>query len=150
MSEASTLGKWGAAISENPRILAHGGQSSGGRIGGRFQVIIQCKIPMRGILESRTADDVLVFKDDCKDPLDSRLAIPSLKKFVRHFSRSDTLISCRRSRMWQRAKGAGPCGPIVQCASRKSSCPDLSSRSMKIDILHRYTKVNRPLREECG
>jgi hypothetical protein len=105
MSEASTLGNWGAAISDIPKILVHEGQFSGKMVGGSFQAIIPCKIPMRGTLESSSADDVLAFKDDCKGSLDSRLAILSLKKFVRHFSEHDTLISCRRSRRWQRARG---------------------------------------------
>jgi hypothetical protein len=72
---APTLGKRGAVISDIPSILVHGRASSGGKAGGRLQAIIQCKIPMRGTLESRAADDVLAFKDDCNVPLESRLAI---------------------------------------------------------------------------
>jgi hypothetical protein len=45
-----------------------------GRVSGRFQAILQCKIPMRGSLEFGATDDVLAFKDGSKGPLDSRLA----------------------------------------------------------------------------
>jgi hypothetical protein len=96
---ASTLGKWGAAISDIPRILAHGGPSPVGRVGGRFQAIIQCKILMRGSLGFGATDDVLAFKDGSKGPLEYRLAIASLMRFARHFYSRDTLISYRRSRV---------------------------------------------------
>jgi hypothetical protein len=92
--------------------LAHGGPSSSIRIGGHFQAIIQCKIP-RGELEFGAADDVLSFKDGSKGPLDSRLAIQNLKKFVRYFYSRDTLISCRGSRGGKEPKGIGPCGPMI-------------------------------------
>jgi hypothetical protein len=116
MSEASTLGKWGAAISDIPRALAHGGLILWRQDRWALSSYHSTQDTNEGTLESRAVDDVLAFKEDSKGPLESRLEIPSLKKSVRHFSWRDTLISCRRSRRWQRAKGGRSVRPDCRCA----------------------------------
>jgi hypothetical protein len=113
MSEGFNFGEVGCCDLRYSQDSGIRGPSSGGRVGERFQAIIQCKILMRGSLEFGVTDDVLAFKDGFKGPLESRLAIPSLTRFARHFYSRDTLISYRRSRGGKEPKGIGPCGPVI-------------------------------------